>query len=337
MTRRGAYLLLAAAVAVVMMVCGATVVLPLMMAGESAAQAAACSATQQIGDEDLDAEQLANAATIVAVTQQRGLVSYAAVVAVATARQESSLRNLAGGDLDSIGLFQQRASIYGADVASDPVRATNAFLDRLIKVPDWQTIPLTEAAADVQNPRADLRGAYAQWQALAEALVAQDWTGSGTLTDCTGGDGLPDDGTGGIPAGWVPPTDQQQAAAVAYALAQLGKPYSFGAAGPDAYDCSGLTMSAWAAAGVAIPRTTYYQVNTGAAVPNLDAMQPGDLIFIPGSDGSQEHPGHVGMYIGRAADGRQYLVQAPHTGTVVQVTAVSKWSRQVAAIRRPGQ
>jgi cell wall-associated NlpC family hydrolase len=333
-TRRIAYLLLGAVAAVVLMLCGTTVVLPLLMAGQAAAQAAACSAPQQVGGQDLDAEQLANAQTIIAVTQQRGLVAYAAVVAVATARQESSLRNLTGGDRDSVGLFQQRVSIYGADVASDPVRATNAFLYGLVKVPNWQTIPLTEAAQAVQ--RSAHPDAYAKWQPLAEALVAKYWAGI-TLADCTGGDGLPDDGTGGIPAGYQPPTDQQQAAAVSFALAQLGKPYKWGAAGPDAYDCSGLTMAAWAAAGVAIPRTTYYQVNTGAAVPSLAVMQPGDLIFIPGSDGSREHPGHVGMYIGRAGDGRQYLVQAPHTGTVVQVTPVSKWASQVAAIRRPGQ
>lgn len=152
---------------------------------------------------------------------------------------------------------------------------------------------------------------------------------------CDDGDGLPDDGTGGIPSGFVFPSDAQQAKAVAFALAQLGKPYVFGATGPNTYDCSGLVMKAWAAAGVTIPRTTADQVNTGVAVTSLAAMQPGDLILIPGSDGTMAHPGHVGMYIGKDSSGRQWLVQAPHTGTVVHTSLVESWASEVAAIRRP--
>jgi cell wall-associated NlpC family hydrolase len=153
---------------------------------------------------------------------------------------------------------------------------------------------------------------------------------------CDGGDGLSDDGTGGgIPNGYVFPSNAQQAIAVSFALAQLGKPYVFGTEGPDSYDCSGLVMKAWAAAGVTIPRTTHDQVNIGVVVTSLAAMQPGDLILIPGSDGTMAHPGHVGMYIGRDNSGRQWLVQAPHTGTVVRTTLVSAWADEIAAIRRP--
>jgi cell wall-associated NlpC family hydrolase len=150
----------------------------------------------------------------------------------------------------------------------------------------------------------------------------------------TGGDGLPNGGSGGIPAGYVPPSNAQQAAAVSFALAQLGKPYVFGAEGPNAYDCSGLVMAAWAHAGVTIPRTTADQVHTGVGVYSLNAMQPGDLIFIPGSNGTMSRPGHVGMYIGRDGAGRRWLVQAPHTGDHVKTTAVDAW-RSIAAIRRP--
>ncbi len=149
----------------------------------------------------------------------------------------------------------------------------------------------------------------------------------------TGGDGLADGG-GGIPAGYVLPSNAQQAAAVSFALAQLGKPYVFGAEGPDAYDCSGLVMVAWAHAGVHIPRVTGDQVHTGIAVGGVDAMQPGDLIFIPGSDGTMSRPGHVGMYIGRDSAGRQWLVQAPHTGDHVKTTLVANFG-SIAAIRRP--
>lgn len=153
---------------------------------------------------------------------------------------------------------------------------------------------------------------------------------------CDGGDGLPiDNQPAGMPAGYQLPSDAQQATVVAFALRQLGKPYVFGAAGPDAWDCSGLVMVAWRQVGVRLTHSTYYMVDEGVPVPNLQAMQPGDLIFIPGSDGTREHPGHVGMYIGRDSAGQQWLEQAPHTGTTVRTAPVRSWAGQIAKIIRP--
>jgi hypothetical protein len=63
----------------------------------------------------------------------------------------------------SLGLFQQRVRYYSAPVTANPVRASNAFLDRLVIVDGWATRPLTEVVAAVQMPRTDLRGAYAKW------------------------------------------------------------------------------------------------------------------------------------------------------------------------------
>ena len=95
---------------------------------------------QTIGNVKLDAEQMGNAQTIVSVAAGRHLPSFAAVVAVATSYTEVSLHNqLTEIDHDSEGLFQQRISIYTKPVADDPVKATNAFLDRLVKVANWQT------------------------------------------------------------------------------------------------------------------------------------------------------------------------------------------------------
>ncbi|MEU6170833.1 NlpC/P60 family protein [Streptantibioticus parmotrematis] len=102
------------------------------------------------------------------------------------------------------------------------------------------------------------------------------------------------------------------AKAIAFARAQLGKPYVWGATGPNSYDCSGLTQAAWAAAGVTLPRTTWDQVKVGTRV-SVDDMQPGDLVFYY-SDIS-----HVAMYIG---DGQ--MIQAPHTGAVVDVQPVTE-------------
>lgn len=94
--------------------------------------------------------------------------------------------------------------------------------------------------------------------------------------------------------------------AIAFALAQVGKPYVWGATGPDAYDCSGLIYAAYRAAGyMAITRTTYTQIGQGTPIANGNEL-PGDLIF--------PDAGHVIMYIGNGQ-----IVEAPHTGENVRV------------------
>ncbi|MEU8073111.1 C40 family peptidase [Micromonospora sp. NPDC049151] len=284
-------------------------------------------------------EQAGNAATIVAVGAEMHVPRYGWEVAVATAMQESTLRNLghlgAHNDHDSLGLFQQRPSQgWGTpEQILDPRYAARKFYEHLVEIDGWQTMPLTQAAQAVQ--RSAFPDAYAKWQPEAEQLVAVISDGLDIVCTSDGGDGLPPLDDAGLPEGFVLPTDPQLRAVVSFALAQRGKPYVWGAEGPDSYDCSGLMMAAWARGGVQIPRVTADQVRTGVAVPSLAAMQPGDLIFIPGSDGTMLRPRHVGMYIGTDRGGRQYLVQAPKTGDVVKVVAVSNWSRQVAAIRRP--
>ncbi|MDT0308510.1 NlpC/P60 family protein [Streptomyces sp. DSM 44917] len=112
------------------------------------------------------------------------------------------------------------------------------------------------------------------------------------------------------------------AEAIAFAEAQLGKPYVWGGTGPNSYDCSGLTQAAWRAAGVEIPRVTWDQVNFGAAVP-LDQLQPGDLVFFY-SDIS-----HVGMYVG---DG--IMIHAPRPGAVIRYEAIDVMP--IHSARRPG-
>jgi cell wall-associated NlpC family hydrolase len=104
----------------------------------------------------------------------------------------------------------------------------------------------------------------------------------------------------GLPTNYVIPANATtvETVAITYALAQLGKPYLWGGDGPDAFDCSGLTMMAWAHAGVTLLHFTGDQINEGAAVPSLADISPGDLVLVPGSDGTISNPGHVGMYIG---------------------------------------
>jgi cell wall-associated NlpC family hydrolase len=123
---------------------------------------------------------------------------------------------------------------------------------------------------------------------------------------------------GGQPAGAV------AAEAITFAKQQIGKPYQWGAAGPDSYDCSGLVYAAYAAAGVHIARTTYQWQQDGPAVP-LSQIQPGDLLFSAGSDGTPSNPGHVVMYLG----GGQ-VIQAPQVGQDVQIDPLDLASIVVA-------
>lgn len=152
-------------------------------------------------------EQAANAATIAAVGRRSDLGSHAVTVALATAFQESHLHNLAYGDRDSLGLFQQRPSQGWGTPAQilTPRLASAAFYARLAKVPGWAALPVTDAAQAVQHSAAPL--AYAQWEDPARALARAL--------------------TGEVPAGLsctLPPGDRPAAAAavLAAAVADLG-------------------------------------------------------------------------------------------------------------------
>jgi hypothetical protein len=120
----------------------------------------------------LTAEQVANAATIAQVGRDRGLPERAVVIALATAQQESRLRNLDYGDRDSLGLFQQRPSSgWGSpEQVQDPVYAANKFYDHLVRVPEWETGDLTTVADSVQRSAFPL--AYRQWEEMATKLAA---------------------------------------------------------------------------------------------------------------------------------------------------------------------
>jgi murein DD-endopeptidase MepM/ murein hydrolase activator NlpD len=144
-----------------------------------------------------DSGQVGNAAAIVTTGARLGLPARGWVIAVATAMQESSLRNLAGGDRDSVGLFQQRPSQgWGAPAQlQDPVYATEKFFGALTTVDGWQTLPLTEAAQAVQHSA--FPDAYARWEGPATHLVT-------AIADTAG---LRTGGQGGCPAAgpWTPP------------------------------------------------------------------------------------------------------------------------------------
>jgi cell wall-associated NlpC family hydrolase len=124
------------------------------------------------------------------------------------------------------------------------------------------------------------------------------------------------------------------ATAIKYAEAQIGKPYQFGGTGPDTFDCSGLVMMAYRAAGIDIPRTAHQQWQWGPQVA-ASAVSPGDLVFFVGADGTPTMPGHVGLVIGKNT-----MIEAYATGFPVRIahfgTADSAPDeRQVVGFTRP--
>jgi cell wall-associated NlpC family hydrolase len=118
------------------------------------------------------------------------------------------------------------------------------------------------------------------------------------------------------------PVSGRAGAAVSYALAQVGDAYVYGASGPDAFDCSGLTMMAWAQAGVSLPHSSSGQMQSGPAVAYSD-IQPGDLVFY------YSPVSHVGIYIGNGQ-----IVHAANPSTGVQVAPVD--SMPMSGVVRPG-
>ncbi|BBZ72702.1 NLP/P60 family protein [Mycobacterium paraseoulense] len=107
------------------------------------------------------------------------------------------------------------------------------------------------------------------------------------------------------------------AAAVRAALSRLGRPYVWGATGPDEFDCSGLVQWSYAQAGIRLDRTTYQQINDGIPVPRSQ-VRPGDLVF--------PHPGHVQLAIGN-----NLVIEAPYSGASVRISRLGA----NVAIRRP--
>ncbi len=275
---------------------------------------------------NLSREQLQNATLIINVGQQMGVPQRGLVIAVATAMQESSLKNINHGDRDSLGLFQQRPSQGWGTPGQimDPKYAAKRFYTGLLKVRGWQTMSLTKAAQSVQ--RSAFPNAYAKHEKLAASIVS---IRSGN-TECA-------QPLAGNSAG-------EKAANAA--LKYLGTPYSWGGGGVggpskgiccspgghDArrtvgFDCSGLSQYAWwAATGIKIPRTARKQHKALVDVPR-NQIQAGDLLFFKGSM-------HVGI-----ADGKGGMIHAPRSNKNVEVVpnvlSNKYWSRHFAGAARP--
>ncbi|MFP8964106.1 NlpC/P60 family protein [Streptomyces nanhaiensis] len=163
-----------------------------------------------------------------------------------------------------------------------------------------------KAAAAAERERQAEAEAAAEREERA-GTPADSGTDTGGGTDTGTDSGGTDTGTGGTADDSYTAKAQK---VLAFAEAQLGKPYVWGATGPNSYDCSGLTQAAWLSAGVSLPRTTYDQVDAGTRIAEAD-MRPGDLVFF------YDDISHVGIYAG----GGQ-MIHAPKPGAEVRYESV---------------
>lgn len=173
--------------------------------------------------------------------------------------------------------------------------------------------------AELQKTRDYMAAQQAEIKAKQKA--AQDLLNSLTPTQRVQYNHLQSQGEIKAPTSLPPATNPRAAAAVAFAKAQLGKPYVYGASGPNAWDCSGLTMAAWAQAGVSMPHSSSEQYYDFPHVSESQ-LQPGDLIIYY----STLH--HVAIYVGNGI-----MIHAPHTGAVVEYGNVNEMP--IAGFVRP--
>lgn len=278
------------------------------------------------------ADQLTNASTIVAVGRQMSVPAQGWVVAITAAMQESALRNVDGGDRDSLGLFQERPSQGWGTRAEimNPVYSSQQFYRRLVALPDWQEMSVNDAAQAVE--RSAFPDAYAPHEQAAMQVVDAVQGAA-----CTAGGVSQHSGVETV---------------VSAALSEVGVPYAWGGgtaagpslgSGPDAdtigFDCSGLALYAYAKIGVSVPhQTRAIWAAFQPAITDRSDIAPGDLILLS-SNGHASGIHHVAIYLG-PQDGGQ-VIEAPDSGGTVRVTSgiwtSAYWQQEFIGAVRPAE
>jgi cell wall-associated NlpC family hydrolase len=255
----------------------------------TAAQARLASVTKQV--DAAQAKYNAASATLAAL----------AVAQYENANQTSVLGLLTSGNPDAVlgqaSLLLQVEGTHNEQAAQFLTLARE--LSSIQAQRERTTAGVTQLKTELIKQKATLTSLLKKQQAELDSLTVAQQTAVTTVGTAPTGT------TTATPVTYTGPTTTQAGKAVAFAYAQLGKPYVWGATGPGAYDCSGLVQAAWAAAGISIPRTTEEQWAALPQVP-LSDLQPGDLILYNGES-------HVAMYVGGG-----YIIDAPHTGAFVE-------------------
>lgn len=312
-------LLLLAPVPVVMlaMAVGMTVMTALSRPPSAAGSSGSCLPTLAAGaaaggnNTAVNAEQRGNAGKIIAIGQQQHLPPRAWQVAIQAAQTESNLINVNHGDRDSLGLFQMRPSAgWGSpDQLLNVDYEVQTFFKHLLAVRGWETMQPGDAAQQVEQ------SGYPDRYQRVERLAADLISTLGGQLDPSG-------------CGQMPPAPQVAQAAIAFAQQQSGKPYAWGAVGPDAWDCSSLTQAAYRASGITLPRTSRDQVAAGRHVP-INQAQPGDLVFW-GTARNPDYAHHVAIYVGN-----NQVIHAPDSGQTVTTRPLWDGGELIPEVTRP--
>ncbi|MFS8200777.1 NlpC/P60 family protein [Streptomyces sp. CWNU-52B] len=254
-----------------------------------------------------DQTQLMNRLT---ARQKQAVDDYVSVQAATTKKRQE-----ASEGLESLTTTQNTLKTSKADVQRKLAEA-RGLLSKLTAAEKARLAAIErEKQAEARRKADELaRQQAADAERRRQEAQSQQDTGAGAGTGTGGGTGSSSgsDSTAGSKA----------AKALAFARAQIGKPYVWGASGPGSYDCSGLTQAAWKAAGVTLPRTTWDQVETGTTV-SVNNAQPGDLVFF------YDDISHVGIYIG---DGM--MIHAPKPGAYVREESI--YYMPIHSVVRPG-
>ncbi len=215
-------------------------------------------------------------------------------------------------------LVAQQADLRAANDLKLAIQAAVARQQAFVKLTQGQRNKLAGELATAQAKASSLkaaRQAALAAQAAAAAAAGGSPAGSSQVPSWAWGSGASAT-QGDIAANW--------------ALTQMGKPYQWGGAGPDTYDCSGLAMMAWARAGVQLAHWTGYQWESGPHVP-LNQLRRGDLLFYATNTSDPNTIHHVAIYIGNGM-----MVNAPYTGAFVRIDGMYSPGGLIGAVRPAG-
>ena len=234
------------------------------------------------------------------------------------AERETASLSDAQAELDALNAQLQR-SLDDAQAAVDEQSSIKASLDSeiagLVAEEQARKAAAAEAAAQARAAQA---AAQAPTSSRAPAATGGAAAPAPGAANDTGGGYTPPSAPAPAPGTPVPDVPSGAAGAVQAAMSRIGMPYVWAAAGPDAFDCSGLTSWAWAQAGRSLGHYTGSQYAQSRRISEGD-LQPGDLVFFwaPGAGGD---PSHVGLYIGGGA-----MVHAPGRGRNVTTAGIHYW------------
>jgi cell wall-associated NlpC family hydrolase len=267
-------------------------------------QEAASAATLAHDQRALSALQRRVGAAAAAAYRSGGLSATSSLVTTGSA--QTFLDQTAG--LEEVAQFQA-GEVAQANAAQRTVAAATVLHNAQIARQKTLVTSMASKKHEVENLLAQAKNVVARLTAAQQRALAAQQAAQNHHAQSEQGSAPPPPHS--VYSG---PATGSAGAAVKYAYAQLGKPYVWGGAGPNSFDCSGLTMMSWNAAGVSLPHNAAMQQSDIPSV-SLSALQPGDLIFF----GNPAF--HVGIYIGGGN-----MIQAPHTGADVEITPVSYMS-----------